>query len=104
MSMPNIPSVNPDIKINWDQAITLILSSIAFEELGLAHIINAEAEKQQYVLGTLAVSDPPDPPTIDELLAVSESVATTLRSVMSSQMMLQYTLEDAIKYYGKGIA
>ncbi len=104
MSMPNIPNVNPDISITWDQAISLILSSIAFEELGLAHIINAEAEKLQYVLGTLPPSTPLDPPTIDDLLAVNESVANTLRNVMTNQLILQNTLEDAIKYYGKGQA
>ncbi len=53
MSMPNIPDVDAKIKITLEDSVNLILASIAFEELGLAHIINAEAEKIQYVLGTL---------------------------------------------------
>ena len=53
MSYPNIPTVDATISITLEEAINLLLASIAFEELGLAHIINAEAEKIQYVLGTL---------------------------------------------------
>ena len=53
MTFPNIPDVKPDMTLSAEAATNLILSSIAFEELGLAHIINSEAEKIQYVLGTL---------------------------------------------------
>ncbi len=47
MSLPNIPDVDAKIKITLEDSVNLILASIAFEELGLAHIINAEAEKIQ---------------------------------------------------------
>ena len=36
-----------------EDAVNQILSSIAMEELGLSHILNAEGEKLQYILGTL---------------------------------------------------
>ena len=52
MSFPKIPDVNPKINFRQEDAINLLLASIAFEELGLAHIINAEAEKIQFILGT----------------------------------------------------
>ncbi|HEY9061608.1 MAG TPA: hypothetical protein VIO64_14035 [Pseudobacteroides sp.] len=51
MSFPNIPNITPKIDTNKNNTINLLLDSIVFEELGLAHIINAEAEKIQYVLG-----------------------------------------------------
>ena len=53
MSQANIPNITPTITINRDDVINLLLASIALEELGLAHIINAEAEKIQYAIGTL---------------------------------------------------
>ncbi|MCL6488857.1 MAG: hypothetical protein K6T76_07980 [Alicyclobacillus mali] len=53
MSQPNIPNINPSISLTRDDAVNLLLSSIALEELGLGHLTNAEAEKIQYVLGTL---------------------------------------------------
>ena len=51
MSLPSFPVVNPPIE--REDAVNQILSSIAMEELGLSHILNAEGEKLQYILGTL---------------------------------------------------
>jgi hypothetical protein len=101
MSFPNIPDVNPDININRDQVINLLLASIAFEELGLAHVINAEGEKIQYVLGTLGGVPTTPPPTIDQLLTINRSVEMTLRSVIKNQMLLQFKLDDVLQVPGE---
>ena len=53
MSMPNIPNLNPTINIDRNDAVNIILSSIGMEELSLSHLLNAEAEKIQFSLGTL---------------------------------------------------
>lgn len=52
MSMPSFKGLVPK-NLGRKEAINLLLASIAAEELGLAHIINAEAEKIQFVVGTL---------------------------------------------------
>lgn len=57
MSQANIPNITPAISLTRDEVVNLILSSIAMQELGLSHIINAEAEKIQYALGTLPGGD-----------------------------------------------
>ncbi|WP_309296670.1 hypothetical protein [Paenibacillus sp. L3-i20] len=63
-----------------DDAINLLLSSIAMEELGLSHILNAEGEKIQYILGTLpGVSSPIS--TISDVLLINSSVRDTIREV-----------------------
>lgn len=90
MSMPNIPDVTPEITITREQAITLIIASVAFEELGLAHIINAEGEKIQTGLGLAT--------TIDDLVIINNSVERTLRNVIKKEMLLQFKLEDALGY------
>jgi Trk K+ transport system NAD-binding subunit len=95
MSFPNIPDVDATIDLTTEDAVNLLLASIAFEELGLAHLINAEAEKIQYVLGTLETT-PPAPPTIEELLEVNRSVDRTLRNVIKKEMLLQFKLEDTL--------
>ncbi|HPB48116.1 MAG TPA: hypothetical protein PLX16_05830, partial [Exilispira sp.] len=73
MSFPTIPDITPTININRSDVINLLLASIAFEELGLAHIINAEAEKIQYILGTLSEQTPTEPPTQDDLIKINKS-------------------------------
>lgn len=42
-----------DISADIRQSVLRLLASIAIEEMALAHIINAEAEKLQYIAGTL---------------------------------------------------
>lgn len=97
MSFPNIPDVSPVIDLTLEDTINLLIASIAFEELGLAHITNAEAEKIQYILGTLENQIPLEtPPTIDDLLKVNKSVENTLRSVIKNQMLMQFKLEDVL--------
>lgn len=95
MSFPNIPTVSPTINLNRTQVINLLLASIAFEELGLAHIINAEAEKLQAVLGTLEGFSV-TASSISQLLSVNQSVNRTLQTALKTQMLLQFKLEDVL--------
>jgi len=95
MSQANIPNITPTITINRDDAINLLLASIALEELGLAHIINAEAEKIQYVLGTLPGLTPAA--TLGQILAVNESVQDMLDLVIKKELLLESKLKQVIK-------
>lgn len=95
MSFPNIPNVTPSINVSREDVINLLLASIAFEELGLAHIINSEAEKIQAVLGTLPESNL-RATTISELLETNASVNRTLKTALKTQMLLQFKLEDIL--------
>lgn len=94
MSMPKLPDIT-DVNIDRETAISIIITSIAMEELALAHILNAEGEKIQYVLGTLEGSDPGEV-TICDIMAVNESVRDMLREVMKTEMLLQFKLEEAL--------
>ena len=97
MSFPNIPNVTPSINIDRGDVINLLLASIAFEELGLAHIINAEAEKIQFALGTLNGTNlPPSEATLPNLLEVNNSVRKTLKTVLKNEMLLQFKMEDVL--------
>jgi len=103
MSMPNILSAAPDIDIDRDGAVNLLIASVAFEELALAHIVNAEAEKIQFALGTLD-SGPHSHPaglTFDELIELNESAGRMLRKVVAKETILDFKLENAIKLMQK---
>ncbi|MEG1519992.1 MAG: hypothetical protein RR458_03305 [Clostridia bacterium] len=67
------------------QAIADIITSVALEETGLAHILNAEGEKIQAFVAMPGV-------TADQLLAVNASVQATIDAVTKLEMMLQSKL------------
>lgn len=95
MSQANIPNITPTITISREDAINLLLASIALEELGLAHIINAEAEKIQYALGTL--SGLTQAATISEVLQINKSVQDMLELVIKKELLLDNKLNKVIK-------
>ena len=90
MGMPNIPDIKPDIDLCRKDVVNLLLSSIALEELGLAHIINAEGEKIQKVLE--------DKPCLDALLKIDKSVQTTLRDIIKKEMLLEFKFENVLDF------
>lgn len=94
MSLPNIPNITPTISISRTEVINLLLASIALEELGLAHIVNAEAEKIQFVLGTL--NGVHVAPSVADLIAIDVSVQTTLKDVIKKEMLLEFKLEEVL--------
>ena len=97
MSFPNIPDVDASVELSTEDSVNLLLASVAFEELGLAHLINAEAEKVQFVLGTLeGQARTEQPRSIDDLLRVNRSVDQTLRDIIKKEMLLQFKLEDVL--------
>lgn len=93
MSMPKIPNIDPKINITLEETINLLLASIAFEELGLSHIINAEGEKMQDFIEKAC--------TTEELLELNESVNALLKTITKKEMILQYKLEDVKKLIEK---
>ena len=95
MSQSNIPNITPIISVTRDEAINLLLSSIALEELGLSHIINAEGEKIQFALGTLpGVTSPPA--TISDILLVNQSVRSTIQDLTKKEFLLQNKLDSIL--------
>lgn len=94
MSMPKIPDINPNI--TRESAINTIIMSIAMEELALGHILNAEGEKLQYILGTLEGSDPGEI-TFCDIMAVNKSIQETMREARKTERLLQSKLEDVIE-------
>ncbi|GIP55055.1 hypothetical protein [Paenibacillus vini] len=99
MTQANIPNIIPTISITMGQTIPLLLSSIALEELALAHIMNAEAEKIQLVLGTLKQSKSKlstETISLSNLLLINQSVRKTLQEVIKKEMLLQFKFDNVL--------
>ncbi len=94
MSMPNIPDIKPDIDITFEETIKLLLASIALEELSLAHIMNAEAEKIQEVVKCSGGK-------LDSLLCIDDSVEKILRDVIKKEILLEFKFENVLELLPK---
>lgn len=94
MSMPSFPPDGADL--TREEALTMIITSIAMEELALSHILNAEGEKLQYVLGTLPGSSPCACP--QDVLAVNKSVTALVEAVTQNQILLKNKLDQVLEF------
>lgn len=93
MSLPSFPVSGPPIE--REDAVNQILSSIAMEEPGLGHILNAEGERLQYILGTLpGLSGPPA--TVGDVLAANDSVRGMLETAAQNQLFLKTKMQKAL--------
>ena len=88
MSMPVLPE--PNKSLTKQDALNMILSSIALEETALSHIINAEGEKIQHILKTSCSNT--------EILAVNKSVDNLLETIMQNQIILKSKMESALEH------
>ncbi len=83
MSMPNIPDVTPKIDLCRSDIIDLLLASIALQEIGLSHIVNAEGEKMQ---AFIKYGDQCN--AHEKLLKANDSVQKTLETVENIENLL----------------
>ena len=93
MSLPSFPNIDPPIK--REDAVNQILSSIAMEELGMSHILNAEGEKLQYILGTLPGLSGPAA-TVKDVLNANGSVKDLLETAAQNQLFLKSKMQCAL--------
>ena len=96
MSMPTLIADVPDV--GREAAISQIIATIAMEELALSHVINAEGEKIQYVIGTLVVPDRglSGGITIADLVELDNTVASVLQAAAANQTALTDKLRVAV--------
>ncbi|MEG0407642.1 MAG: hypothetical protein RRY22_04615 [Bacilli bacterium] len=84
VELMSMPIITPS-GVTKCQAITDIIESVALEQTGLSHILNAEGEKIQKAL-LLSTTN-------QELLEVNKSVQTMVNSIARLETILQGKLE-----------
>ena len=92
MSMPTFPQIDPPL--TREGSLNEIIASIAAEELSLSHILNAEGEKLQYVLGTLPGLG--EAASLTEVMQINQSVLDTMSDITEQQMLLSSKLSAAM--------
>lgn len=92
MSLPNIPDIDPNITLDRCEVINLLLSSIAMEEIGISHILNAEGEKIQRFLKNNNIC-------VHDYFKLNKEINQMLRSIVKSQLLLQMKLEDVVTIF-----
>jgi len=68
----------------------LLLASITLEEMSLAHIMNAEAEKIQEVVKCSGGHK------LHDLVSIDKSVEKMLRNVIKKEMLLEFKFENIL--------
>lgn len=91
MSFPGIPDINPEINITREDAINLLLISIALEEISLADLIDAETQKVKCVVDKCHCR------STQEIKDINHSVNDTLKDIIKLQMLLQFKLENVME-------
>ncbi|MEG1948609.1 MAG: hypothetical protein RR140_03500 [Clostridia bacterium] len=80
----SMPVITPGT-ITRGEAVGNIIESIASQESGLSHILNAESEKIMAVVNNGAS-------TAEDLLAINESVKNAISAITRLEMQLQAKL------------
>lgn len=81
----SMPVITPGT-VTRDQAISDLIESVALQETGLSHILNAEGEKIQAFLAIEGISP-------DQLLAVNASVQNTINAISRLEVIIQGKLD-----------
>lgn len=87
MGMPEFPDFGEPAPL--EDILDRLLESIALEELALAHLVNAEAEKIQAVTAAGMVG----PVTAEDITAINNAVGAVIEQVMNKEEQLQLKLE-----------
>ncbi|MEG1547466.1 MAG: hypothetical protein RR232_04955 [Clostridia bacterium] len=80
----SMPVITPSTATRC-QAITDVIESVALEQTALSHILNAEGEKLQAMIGMAAI-------TPAQLLATNKSVRAMVDSIVRLEMIFQTKL------------
>ena len=96
MSMPHIPQES--YRPTKDEVVIDLLKSIAMEENAIAHLLHAEAEKIQALVGKRhGISAEP---SHEELMALSAQASKLLDVIVMKEWLLLRKLENVMELKG----
>ena len=93
MSMPSFPKDGANM--TREQALTMVIASIAMEESALSRVIDAEGDKLRYILDRCQETGGEETPK--DILKANESVTKLLEAVAQNQTILRNKLALALE-------
>lgn len=90
MSFQNMPDLNPDLNIKFENAINLLLTSISMEEMSISKLLEVETSKLS--LNTDDFKTCKDQTLND--VDLNKSVNDTIKNMLMFQMLLQLNIES----------
>lgn len=93
MSMPKIPE--KDWSITLPESIIQIIKSVALEEIALAHLIDAEADKIKAFVGRNF--NFPTHPSSKEVVQFNQTVSQLMETILMKEWLLLKKLETALR-------
>jgi len=98
-----MPSITLPPGLTVDIALSNIIASIALEEAALAHIINAEGEKIQRVVGTFVPEGETTPmaplvpaPDAEDMQAINTTVGDMMETISNIESSLHNKLRTVL--------
>ena len=97
-----MPRITIPTSVTEQNALANIVASIALEEAALAHIINAEGEKIQRVVGTFVPEGEDEPlplipaATPEDMQAINSSVGDMVETISSIERSLHNKLRTVL--------
>jgi len=97
-----MPRITIPASVTEENALANIIASIALEEAALAHIINAEGEKIQRVVGTFTPEGGTEPlllvppATTEDMQAINSSVGDMLGTISNIETSLHSKLRTVL--------
>ncbi|MEK3901826.1 MULTISPECIES: hypothetical protein [unclassified Paenibacillus] len=99
MSMPHIPNITPDISLTREESISLLLTSIAINEMSLSHIINAEAEAMQAF-----VQSNPGNMNFNNIIKLNNTTARLLEEITKGQWLSLSKMDRILRLLGDSVS
>lgn len=90
MSFPNIPDIDPEISVTFEDAVNLLLTSIAMEEISLSKLMDAETQKILHIINDCKHKES----VLHDAIKINKSVDDTLKNMIKLQMLLQFKLDN----------
>lgn len=87
MTIPNFQDFKPEGDLSLEDAISLVMSSVAMEEISLSKLIDAETNKLLHIVNK-------EDSCLKDIVLLNNSIDRTVKDITKLEILLQHKLES----------